>query len=77
MCGSFLFGRSALRAAAGFLGLPWCIWGIASGAAGVLFGPLEGRNGDRFARFGGSACKMRARVLQDGDVMLVFEVICA
>lgn len=33
--------------------------------------------GNRPARFGGAVCKMRARVVQDGDVMLVCEVICA
>lgn len=43
----------------------------------MLFGLLEECSGDLPARFGGAVCKMRARVVQDGDVMLVCEVICA
>ena len=44
---------------------------------GMLCDLLQGSIGDRTARFGGAVCKMRARVVQDGDVMLVSEVICA
>ena len=44
---------------------------------GMLYDLLQGCIGDRTARFGGAVCKMRARVVQDGDVMLVCEVICA
>lgn len=52
-------------------------YGMVPRVEGAAFGPLTYRFGDRPARFGGSVCKMRARVMQDGGVMLVFEVICA
>lgn len=47
------------------------------GGGWMLFGLLEECSDDSPARFGGAVCKMRARVVQDGDVMLVCEVICA
>ena len=43
----------------------------------MLFGLLEECSGDLPARFVGAICRIRARVVQDGDVMLVCEVICA
>lgn len=51
--------------------------GASSGLVRALFDLLERCIGNRPARFGGAVCKMRARVVRDGDVMLVCEVICA